>query len=288
MQGTIIKGIGGFYYVKTDNEIIECKARGKFRHTELTPMVGDRVEIDVKDNKGFILNIEKRKNFLNRPPVANISLAFLIFTFINPELNSDLLNKMILNCELRDIKPVICFNKVELVDTDRYADIVDMLNKASCDVILLSAKKYIGIDSMKKMMKDNISVLCGPSGVGKSTLLNLLAEKDVMNTGDISVKLSRGKHTTRHCELVQCENGFIADTPGFSSLEIEPMDKQELQNYFYEFRQYAGCCKFNQCLHYKEPDCAVKNAVENGDINKLRYDFYIKTLEELKNRRKFR
>ena len=288
MQGTIVKGIGGFYYVKTDNEIIECKARGKFRHTELTPMIGDRVEIDVKDDKGYILSIEKRKNCLNRPPVANINLAFLIFTFVNPELNTDLLNRMILNCELRDIKPVICFNKTELINADDYADIINMLRDASYDVILLSAKKNIGVDSMKEIMKGNISVLCGPSGVGKSTLLNILADKDIMDTGDISKKLSRGKHTTRHCELVKCENGLIADTPGFSSLEVEDIDKEELQDYFYEFRNFAGECRFNHCLHYKEPDCAIKRAVENGDISRLRYDFYIKTLEELMNRRKFK
>lgn len=288
MQGTIVKGIGGFYYVKTENKLIECKARGKFRFNELTPMVGDAVDIAVEGEKGVINKIHKRKNQLIRPPVANITQAFLVFCFENPEINLDLLNKFLVQCEISDINVTVCFNKIDIINLDDYAHIIKMLELAKYETILLSAKNSIGVDKIIQKLENNVSVLCGPSGVGKSTILNKVSGRELMETGKISEKLSRGKHTTRHCELIECNSGFIVDTPGFSSFEIESMENQQLQYCFPEFSDYIGKCKFNGCLHDKEPECSVKAAVKKGIISELRYEFYIKTLEELKNRRKYK
>lgn len=288
MQGVIVKGIGGFYYVKTENELIECKARGKFRFNELTPMVGDSVDIEVNGEKGVINKIHKRKNQLVRPPVANVTQAFIIFCFENPELNLDLLNKFLVQCEANDIKVIVCLNKIDIVNLDAYAYIIKMLELAKYETILLSAKNSIGIDKITQKLENNVSVLCGPSGVGKSTILNKVSGRELMETGNISEKLSRGKHTTRHCELIECNNGLIVDTPGFSSFEIETMEKDQLQYCFPEFIEFIGECKFNGCLHNKEPECSIKTAVKKGIISELRYDFYIKTLEELTNRRMYK
>ncbi|MBL4934946.1 ribosome small subunit-dependent GTPase A [Clostridium sp. YIM B02515] len=280
MQGTIIKGIAGFYYVKIDNDIIECKARGRFRLDELTPMVGDRVEISVKNNKGVIEKIYERSSELIRPAVSNVTQAFIIFTFKNPDLNSDLLNKFLMICEYHNLKIVVCFNKIDLVDIDEYMKIVNMLRKAEYEIMLINAKSGEGIEELKRHLSNNITVFCGPSGVGKSTILNQLIGNDLMKTGDISAKLGRGKHTTRHSELVDFNDGFIVDTPGFTSLDTLFIPRDEIQFYFPEFRELIGQCRFTGCIHYKEPNCAIKEAVDENEIDKERYDFYVKCIEE--------
>jgi ribosome biogenesis GTPase len=285
MEGIIVKGIAGFYYVKVNNETYECKARGKFRYNELTPIVGDKVEITVKNGKGVIDSILKRTNELVRPTVANVTQAFVVFTFTNPELNIDLLNKFLILCEYNKLKVVVCFNKIDLLDDGPDNEVVSMLKSAGYEVVLLKAKQGIGIDELRGKLKNNITVFCGPSGVGKSTLLNKLIGSQVMQTGDISEKSGRGKHTTRHSELVEFEDGFIVDTPGFTSLETDFILKEELQFCFPEFYDFHDECKFVGCLHNKEPQCAVKQAVNNLEINRKRYEFYIKTLEEIMNRR---
>lgn len=285
MEGTIVKGIGGFYYVKTTEGTIECKARGKFRHTDLTPMVGDKVEITVKNNKGVIEKIFERASELIRPYVSNVTQAFVIFTFANPELNLDLLNRFLVLCESNNINAVICFNKIDLINIEEYKNIIEMFEKAGYDIVYLKAKEGYGIDQLEEKLKDNITVFCGPSGSGKSTLLNALTGSEVMKTGIVSEKVGRGKHTTRHSELVEYGSGFIVDTPGFSSLDISYMEKEELQKYFPEFDSYVHQCKFTGCMHNKEPQCAVKAAVEENEISPLRYNFYINILEELQNGR---
>lgn len=285
MEGTIIKGIGGFYYVKVNDNIYECKARGKFRYDELTPMVGDKVDIAVKNDKGVIETIHDRISELVRPTVANVTQAFVIFTLTNPELNLDLINRFLILCQYNNLKIIICINKIDLVDFEKYETVLKMLKDTGYEVVFLKAKEGYGIDLLRDNLKNNITVFCGPSGVGKSTLLNKLMGTDVMKTGDISKKQGRGKHTTRHSELVDYEDGFIVDTPGFSSLEIDFISKEELQYCFPEFEDYLNGCKFTGCLHYKEPQCLVKNAVEENKINKERYDFYVKMLEEVINRR---
>lgn len=286
MNGTIVKGIAGFYYVKTpDNELIECKARGRFRFNELTPMVGDVVEITVKNDKGVIDKVLPRKSKLTRPAVANITHALVVFAFKNPDINVDLLNRFLILCEYNNLKITICLNKSDLRD-EKNDEIIDMLSHTGYDIIFVNATSGIGVDEIKKRLNNNITVLCGPSGAGKSTILNSIAGRELMETGNVSVKLGRGKHTTRHSELIQIENGFIVDTPGFSSLEIENIEKEQLQYYFPEFDKYIGNCRFNGCIHHKEPGCKIKEALNNGEINKIRYDFYIKLIEEISDTRR--
>lgn len=285
MQGTIVKGIGGFYYIKVDEGIVECKARGKFRHNELTPMVGDKVEIDVKEGKGVIDKIYPRSNELIRPAVSNVTQALVVFALKNPEINEDLLNKFLINCEYNKLKVTVCFNKLDLITEEERNGIVDMVKSAGYEIIFLKAKEGFGISEVKEKLKDNVTVLCGPSGVGKSTILNTIAGRELMETGEISEKMLRGKHTTRHSELIDMGEGFIVDTPGFSSLDLDFLSKEELQDCFPEFDDYIGNCKFTGCFHYKEPACAIKTAVENNIINNKRYEFYIKTLEEIMSRR---
>lgn len=282
MNGKIIKGIGGFYYIKTDEGLIECKARGKFRHKDIKPMVGDNVTIKIENGKGVIEEIHKRKSELLRPTVANVSLAFIVFAVKNPDINFDLLNKFLILCEYNSIDVVVCLNKVDLVSEDEKPEIKKKINDIGYEVLFINAKKGIGIEKLENKLKGNTTVLCGPSGAGKSTLINKLANKEHMETGKVSEKLGRGKHTTRHSELIDVGDGYIVDTPGFSTLEIKDlMDKDELKYCFPEFIEYNDKCKYRGCLHYKEPKCIVKQSVEEGKVNKYRYEFYIRTLEQI-------
>ncbi len=281
MEGTIIKGIGGFYYVKVEDQIIECKARGKFRNKGMSPIVGDKVMLTVDNNKGAIEKIFERKNELIRPLVSNITQAFVVFALRNPDINLDLLNKFLVQCEVKNIKAIVCFNKIDLLEDYREDEAVKMIEGAGYEHVFLNAKKEVGLEIIKSKLKDNVTVFCGPSGVGKSTILNSIVGKKLMETGEISEKLKRGKHTTRHSELVEISGGFVVDTPGFSTLNLNVEEKEELKNYFPEFWEYEDQCKFTGCMHYKEPGCAVKKAVDDNIINKNRYEFYIKTLEEI-------
>lgn len=282
MDGKIIKGIGGFYYIKTEEGLIECKARGKFRHKDIKPMVGDNVTIAMENGKGVIEEIHKRKSELVRPTVANVSLAFIVFAVKNPDINFELLNKFLILCEYNNIEVIVCLNKIDLVSEDEREEIKKKINDIGYEVLYINAKKGLGIERLIEKIEGNVTVLCGPSGAGKSTLINKLSNKEHMETGKVSEKLGRGKHTTRHSELIEISNGYIVDTPGFSTLEIKDlMDRDSLKYCFPEFTQYNDKCKFRGCLHYKEPSCALKDALENGKINKYRYDFYVKALEEI-------
>lgn len=283
MQGIIVKGIGGLYYVDVEEKLYECKARGKFRHKGLKPMIGDEVIIEKDGLEGVIVDILPRKNELLRPAVSNVTQAFVVITSKNPDLNLELLYKFLLLCEYNRVNPIICFNKMDLDEENSYA-MGKVLERVGYEVLYLKAKAGIGIEALKEKIKDNISVFCGPSGVGKSTLLNQVLGREAMKTGDISDKLKRGKHTTRHSELVRVEHGFLVDTPGFSSLEIDFIPKDELKYLFPEFEPYEHDCKFNNCVHNKEPGCLVKAALQEGKIVEDRYNFYIKTLNDLTNR----
>ena len=287
MKGKIIKGIGGFYYVKTSEGLIECKARGKFRHKDMKPMVGDDVEIEVSNGKGIIEEIFERKSQLIRPTVANVTQAFVVFAVKNPDINFDLLNRFLILCEHNNIEAVVCLNKVDLVSEEEKEAIKQKIVDIGYDVLYINAKKGIGIEKLREKLDNNETVLCGPSGAGKSTLINTLTEKYHMETGEVSEKIGRGKHTTRHSELIDVVGGYIVDTPGFSTLEVNFIEKEDLRYSFPEFEEYNNLCKFRGCLHYKEPNCAVKEAVEEGKINKYRYDFYIRTLEEKMDGRKY-
>lgn len=281
MLGRIIKGIGGFYYVKVEEEVIECKARGKFRHNELTLLVGDKVEISVKNNKGVIEKILPRSNELIRPNVANVTQAYVVFSIKSPDINMDLLNKFLVLCESKSLKILVCINKKDLANEDDKAFVERYFGSIGYEYYFIEAKNNFGIENLKEHLTDNVTVVCGPSGVGKSTLINKLCGEEVMATGLISEKNNRGKHTTRHSQLIDVKGGFIVDTPGFSSLDIAMIKKEELQYYFPEFQDYNDGCKFNGCLHHKEPKCAVKTAVDKGIIQMERYHSYIAMLEEL-------
>lgn len=281
MEGKIIKGIGGFYYVKTKDDIIECKARGKFRHKDMKPMVGDNVIITIENKKGVIEDICERTSELIRPTVSNVTQAFVVFAIKNPDINFDLLNRFLISCEHNNIKSIVCLNKEDLATEEEKEEVKKKINDIGYEVFFINAKKGIGIDLIKEKLKDEETVVCGPSGAGKSTLINNLINRDHMETGVVSEKIGRGKHTTRHSELIEIENGYLVDSPGFSNIDISFMEKESLKYCFPEFEEYNHNCKFRGCLHNKEPKCAVKEALEEGKINKYRYEFYIRILEEL-------
>lgn len=287
MKGKIIKGIGGFYYIKTENGIIECKARGKFRHKSLKPMVGDNVEILIENGKGTIEKIEERTSELIRPTVANVTQAFVVFAIKNPDLNFDLLNRFLVLCESNNIKAIVALNKIDLVSEEEKIELKEKINAIGYEVLFINAKEGIGVDDLKNRLQGNVTVLCGPSGAGKSTLINTLTDRIHMETGEVSEKIGRGRHTTRHSELIEVSDGYIVDTPGFSTLDVTFIDKEDLRYCFPDFDEYNNECKYRGCLHHKEPGCAVKEAVEEGKINKYRYEFYIRTLEEILKGRKY-
>lgn len=288
MEGKIIKGIGGFYYVKTKDDIIECKARGKFRHKDMKPMVGDNVDINISNGKGVIEDIYDRSSELIRPTVANVTQAFVVFAVKNPDINFDLLNRFLILCEYNNIKAIVCLNKVDLASTEEKEEIKKKINDIGYDVLFINAKKGEGITLLKERLKNNETVLCGPSGAGKSTLINTLINKTHMETGVVSKKIGRGKHTTRHSELIEIEGGYLVDSPGFSNIDISFMNKEELRYCFPEFEEYNHNCKFRGCLHNKEPECSVKKALQENKINEIRYNFYIRILEELLEGEKYK
>ena len=286
MQGIIIKGIGGFYYVKTaDNTEYECKARGVFRKEGITPMIGDRVEIDLIGNgKASITKIFERSSSLIRPPVANIDSMILVVASTSPEPNIFLIDKMLVNSEISGIRPIICINKSDLTKRE---DIENIYKTAGYTVITASAENEVGIDELMSLINGKVTAFAGLSGVGKSSLLSLITSRTI-ETGAVSEKIARGKHTTRHAELIEIEEGtYIVDTPGFSSLYTLDIEKEQLKEYYEEFRECNGGCRFLGCLHYKEPDCLVKEKVEFGEISKLRYENYIQILEEIKEKKKY-
>lgn len=287
MEGRIIKGIGGFYYIKTDSGIIECKARGKFRYESLKPTVGDKVDIEVENGKGVIEKIYDRTSELIRPTVSNVTRAFVVFAIKNPDIQFELLNRFLVLCEYNDIEAIICLNKEDLCSEQEKKEIANSIKSIGYEILFTNGREKKGLDLLKEKINGNITVLCGPSGAGKSTLLNALINKEHMETGEVSNKIGRGKHTTRHSELIEIEDGYLVDTPGFSTLDLSFMDKEDLKYCFREFDKYQDECKFRGCNHYKEPKCAVKENVELGNIDKLRYDFYIRRLEEILDSKKY-
>lgn len=283
-EGIIIKGIAGFYYVEIDNQkVIECKARGKFRREKITPVVGDKAIIEISDDdKGVILEILPRTSLLVRPVVANVNQAFIVFAIKKPEINYMLLDKLLIMAEHNNIKAVICINKSDLASDEYFLEIKDKYNKIGYNVIRTNGFTGEGVELLKEYCRNKISVFVGPSGVGKSTLFNKLQNRIEMETGKLSEKIDRGKHTTRHAELIEIEKGsFLVDTPGFSSMNIDFLEPSELQYVFRDFENYVNSCKFTSCLHDKERDCRIKQEVENGNISKSRYETYVGLLNEL-------
>lgn len=289
MQGKIIKGIAGFYYVIVEGKgIYECKAKGIFRNKSIKPLVGDNVMIDVIDEenrKGNIIEILERDNELIRPAVANVDQTMIVFAVKQPDPNLNLLDRFLVMMEFQNIETIICFNKTDIGDDEFMKELKDTYTNAGYKVMFASAAEDEGIDAVKKALKDKSTVFAGPSGVGKSSMLNALTEDYKMETGAISEKIGRGKHTTRHSEIFNiAENTYVFDTPGFSSLFVPGMTKEKLEDCFPEFIPYMDKCRFVGCAHISEPDCAVKEALENGDITKIRYENYKLMYQELKDK----
>ena len=286
LQGKIIKGIGGFYYVDTENGIYECRARGIFRKDKITPLVGDRVKMSIVDEeskKGVVEEIDKRDTELIRPPIANIDKALIVFAVKNPKPHLSLLDRFIVLAEKENLEIVIVLTKADLDDDNTLEKITSIYELSGYKVIPVSNKTKLNIDAIKQELKDSVVVFAGPSGVGKSSLLNEIDENFKLQTGEVSDKIKRGKHTTRHAELLKLEcGGMVADTPGFSSLSLDDIDENELKDYFIEFEEYDECKFGSRCIHENEPSCAVKEAVENGEISKKRYDSYIQLLNEIR------
>ena len=288
INGKIIKGIGGFYYVDTEKGLYECRARGIFRKNKITPLVGDRVSISVVDEenkKGVVEEIEERDTELVRPPIANVDKALIVFAIKNPAPNLSLLDRFIVLAEKENLEIVIVFTKVDLdTDGELLGELKDIYEVSGYKVIPVSNKLKLNIDKIKEELKENTVVFAGPSGVGKSSLLNEVDKNFELKTGEVSDKIKRGKHTTRHAELLKLEcGGMVADTPGFSSLTLDDIDESELKEYFIEFDKYDECRFGSRCIHENEPSCAVKEAVENGDISKKRYESYIQLLNEIRS-----
>lgn len=285
-EGVILKGVGGFYYVKTSNGVYECKARGVFRKNGISPLPGDRVIIDSVSEQHMSGNIEEvlpRQSVLVRPPVANVDKIVLTIAAKSPEPDLLLLDKMLITVMSKNIDVLICVNKLDIDDNTIYRKVSESYGKAGFNVIGVCKDDPDSIDKLMKEISGHINVFSGQSGVGKSTITNHILKAEVMETGIVSSKIERGKQTTRHTQLLELDNGgYIVDTPGFSSFELEDIDEDKLMEYYPEFNDYLGNCRFMDCVHVNEPDCAVKNAVNSGFICKDRYDRYVELYLMLK------
>ena len=292
MQGKIIKGIAGFYYIYAeDGNVYECKAKGIFRKDNFKPLVGDNVEITVlneEEKEGSVTSILPRRNSLIRPAVANVDQAFLIFAMENPKPNFLLLDRFLIMMEQQKIPVVICFNKKDVGEKEEMEKLYEIYTGCGYRVVLSSTYEGEGMDEIHEILKGKTTVVPGPSGVGKSSITNCMQGEVQMETGEISKKLKRGKHTTRHSQVIPVEkNTFLVDTPGFSSLYLTDMKEEELRDYFPEFVMYEPQCRFQGCMHIHEPGCAVKKALSEGKISQQRYDNYLALYEELKEKRRY-
>ncbi|QQZ07989.1 ribosome small subunit-dependent GTPase A [Heyndrickxia vini] len=288
-EGKIIKALSGFYYVLDHNQMIQCRGRGVFRKNKITPLVGDAVVYQAENNReGYIMEVKRRKNELIRPPIANVDQAILIFSAKEPDFSSTLLDRFLVIIESNDITPIICLTKLDLLTNEEKTLLMNFVNdyeKIGYQIILSSSKTKEGINELIPYLDGKISVFAGQSGVGKSSLLNAINPELALKTSHISSHLGRGKHTTRHVELIEIESGLVADTPGFSALEFDELDAENLSNCFPEMAQRSGECKFRGCLHVNEPKCAIKNALENNEIADYRYQHYLQFLQEIRERK---
>ena len=292
MQGKIIKGIAGFYYVHVvGSGIYECKAKGIFRKENQKPLVGDNVEIAILDEEnrlGNVIAILSRKNVLIRPAVANVDQALVIFAITGPKPNFNLLDRFLIMMERQQVNTIICFNKKDMASPEDEKKLRTIYENCGCRVLFTSVREGIGLDALLVLLRGKTTVMAGPSGVGKSSILNILQPEALMETGAISQKIGRGKHTTRHSELIMVETDtYLVDTPGFSSLYVEDFEKEELKDYFVDFREYEPYCRFQGCVHINEPDCGVKEALAKGKISAVRYHNYVDLFQELQNKRRY-
>lgn len=292
MIGKIVKLLGGFYYIDINGIEYECRARGLFRKQNIKPVVGDIVEIqkdEISEKKGYIIDIKDRKNFLLRPEISNVDNMIIIVSIENPEPNIELIDKMILHCYFNNINPIICINKIDLdINLVKTNNFINYFYGTDIDIIKLNNIDFNLLEDLKKRLYGKINVFTGLSGVGKSTIIGNLLNREDIQTGEISIKIKRGKHTTRHSELFKIFNDtYICDTPGFSNIKLPNIDYKELRNYFKEYCEFQKKCKFDNCLHINEPNCNVIDNLSNNYFSTKRYELYKKFLEELKNERKY-
>lgn len=292
MQGKIVKGIAGFYYVHVqDMGVYECKAKGIFRKDNTKPLVGDDVTVEVLDEEKKLGNISvilPRKNSLIRPAVANVDQALVIFSITEPAPNFNLLDRFLIMMEQQALPCIICFNKQDISSEEDRKALKEIYEGCGCRVFFTSAGKDREMEELLPVLKGRTTTVAGPSGVGKSSIINCLAPEVCMETGEISKKIQRGKHTTRHTQLIALGAGtYIMDTPGFSSLALTNMEKEELQGYYPEFARFEAECRFRGCAHIQEPGCGIKAAVQEGLISRIRYGNYVLLYEELKNKKKY-
>ena len=289
-QGKIIKGIGGFYYVYVPGKgLYECKAKGIFRKRTVKPLVGDECVIDITDEEGKTGNIRElfpRRSMLIRPEVANVDQALIIFSLTKPEPNFNLLDRFLIHMESRNLPCIICFNKEDLIGEEQIEEITNAYGNCGCEVCVISVKNKAGLEKVKKLLTGKTTTVAGPSGVGKSSFINEVFGENLMETGAVSEKIDRGKHTTRHSEIFYTElegvPTYLFDTPGFSSLTVPDLEGKALSEFYHEFDEYEPGCRFAGCAHVKEKECGVKDAVEKGLISRLRYENYLQLYEEWK------
>lgn len=292
MRGKIIKGIGGFYYVHaSDGNTYECRAKGIFRKDKIKPLVGDDVELSILDAEkktGNVDGLYPRRNTLIRPAAANVDQALVIFAAASPRPNLNLLDRFLISMQQQSVPVIICFNKIELAGDGFEDELASIYSGCGCTVRFMSVAEGKGIEEIQALLEGRTTIVAGPSGVGKSSLTNILQSSVQMEVGEVSRKIDRGRHTTRHTELIVLrDNTFFLDTPGFSSLYLQGIEYEELRHFYYEFREYEPSCRFQGCMHLSEPDCAVKRAVQEGRISSSRYDNYVLLAEELKNKKKY-
>ncbi len=289
MQGRIIKGIGGLYFVDTGEGILECKPKGIFRKSGIKPLVGDNVTVErLDDGSGVICEVLDRKSVLIRPEVANATLAVLVFAVNAPKPNLNLADRFLINMEMAGVPAILVFNKSDLASEEEIENIKNGFSGSGYEIRFISAKMRIGTDELKERLNREFTVLAGPSGVGKSTIVNFLTGADRMETGSLSEKIMRGKNTTRHSELLAIdEDSYIFDTPGFTSFDIFGIEAGDLGLFYPEIKECLGECRFTGCSHINEPDCAVKEKLRSGRMSKNRYDNYVMLYNEIKSRRKY-
>ena len=292
MHGKIIRGIAGFYYVHVPKiGILECKAKGAFRNNKIKPLVGDNVDVEILDKEkmlGNISDILDRKNSIIRPSVANVDQAVVIFAASFPKPNLNLLDRFLLMMQTQKVPTAICFNKSDDIGTEELEAYAAHYANTDCEVFCTSTVTGDGVKGFREHIIGKTTVLAGPSGVGKSSLMNVLFPEADMEIGAISEKIKRGKHTTRHSELFSLgDDTYVMDTPGFTSSRLPELEKEEIKDYYPEFDEYIGECRFQGCVHISEPDCAVKKAVEEKKISDIRYENYKKFYDEINNIRKY-
>ena len=289
IEGILLKGYGGFYYVYAEDRVWDCSLRGRFRVKDQDFLPGDRVRILPKEEgKATIEAVEPRRNALSRPTIANVDQALLVFALTSPKPDLNLLDRLLIQVIDAEIEPILVFTKLDKFsetalaeDSVKQPSVTDVYRKIGYTVFEVSNETGQGIEAVGARLKEKISVLAGPSGAGKSSLFNALSPGKKLKTGELSLKSKRGRHTTRHVELMVCAGGLVADTPGFSSLFLPNMKRAELAECFPEFVQRRRQCRFNSCIHDKEPNCAIKEALENGEISPLRYEHYLIFLQEV-------